>query len=119
MWQVLRSHFSWDFGIAVEDSRCVIRIANIDKGAIVKNAATGADIPDLLCQCLDKVPPFGSNAKGCIYMNADTKSYFRRQMSNRSNIWLKPNEFGREQMMFNEWPVRRCDAIAAYSTALS
>jgi hypothetical protein len=119
MWQVLRSHFTWDMGIAVEDNRCVIRVVNIDPATISKSGSSGADIPDLLSQCLDLVPPFTSNSRGCIYMNSTVKSYFRRQMSNRSNIWLKPNEFGREQLMFNEWPIRRCDAIGTHASAIS
>ena len=47
--------YQWKCGLALHDWRYVVRIANIDTAALTKNAATGADIIDLMTQATEPV----------------------------------------------------------------
>ena len=59
--------FEWDCGIALEDWRYVVRIANIDISALVAKASA-ADLIELMIKATHRIP----NLKGCkpaFYMN--------------------------------------------------
>lgn len=118
--QGYRSHYKWDAGMTLRDWRFVVRIANIDISNLTKNAASGADLVDLMVQMLE-LPP-GDNLKGrpAIYCNKTITSMLRRQISNKSNVHLGLEEYaGKKVLTFDGIPVRKCDAILNTEAALS
>lgn len=110
-YQVLRTHFKWDVGFSLRDWRYWVRIANIDYTALTKNAATGADLSDLIVRAMELLPVM-KLGRPVVYANRTIRSYFRRQINNKSNVWLNQSEVGGKPVMnFAEAPVRRVDAI--------
>jgi hypothetical protein len=109
-YQAFRSHFKWDCGLTVRDWRYVVRIANVDVSDLVKTAATGADLTDLMVQALELVQDL--NGRAVFMCNRTIRSMLRRQMLNKSNVLLSYDEHaGKKVLTFDGIPVRRCDAI--------
>lgn len=106
-----RDWFEITGGIAVKDWRDIVRIANIDNSDLVKTGATGADITDLVVQGLELL---NNDTGAVIYTNRVISSMFRRQMNNKSNVWLTPGEIGGKKVtMFDGHPVRRVDRLVS------
>jgi hypothetical protein len=106
-----RTHYKWDAGIVIRDWRYAVRIANIDVNALKKDAATGADLVDLMVQALE-ILPNQSTGSLRFYVPRVIRSYLRRQIKNKSNVWLSMGEVaGKTVLQFDDVPVRRMDAI--------
>jgi len=106
-----RTHFLWYCGLSVRDWRYIVRIANIDRPALTKNAATGADLIDLMVQAIELLPNTRMG-RPVFYVNRNVRSFLRRQIANKSNVWLNMEEVaGRKVMTFDGIPVKRVDAI--------
>lgn len=112
--QAYVSHYRWDAGLSVRDWRFVVRIPNIDFSALTFDAATGANLPDLMFQAIDIVPNLGMG-RPVFYMERKVKTFLRRQLANlRDQSTLALNEVGGVRVnSFQEIPVRRCDALSA------
>lgn len=115
-YQGYRTHYRWDCGIHVKDWRYVVRI-NIDAEDLVKNAATGPDLIDLLSQAIDLVPNI-NGGKPVFYANRTVRGFIRRQIMNKTvNSTLsieqitRPNGANLRVPMFDGIPIRRCDAL--------
>lgn len=104
--------YKWKCGIAVPDWRYVVRIANIDISDLTKNAATGADLIDLMTQAEEIIHSL-NGVTPAFYMNRTLRSILRRQSVNKvTNSTLMYDEVaGKPVMRFGEVPVRRVDAI--------
>lgn len=110
-YQILRTHYQWKAGLTLKDWRYVVRIANIDTSDLTKDAATGADLIDLMTQALELMPS-QTLGKPVFYCNRTVKSYLRRQIANKDNVNLTlDNAMGKHIMNFDGVPVRRTDAI--------
>lgn len=106
-----RTHYEWNAGLTVRDWRYVGRIANIDVNALTKNAATGADLIDYIVQLIELMPN-QSAGRMALYCNRTVRSFLRRQIANKSNVWLSMSEVaGKKTLTFDDIPVRRVDAI--------
>lgn len=106
-----RTHFLWYCGLTVRDWRYIVRIANIDRPALTKNAATGADLIDLMVQAIELLPNTRMG-RAVFYVNRNVRSFLRRQIANKANVWLNMEEVsGRKVMTFDGIPVKRVDAI--------
>ena len=116
MWQ---THFQWLAGLAVDDYRYVVRIANID----ISNLETASDDSDsssnilkFMSQAMDKLPP-GGKVNPVFYMNNRVRSMLRVKMDNKANVHLSVDNvttksgFGRRQLSYYEIPCRRIDSI--------
>ncbi|MNR28970.1 hypothetical protein D3C85_1463230 [compost metagenome] len=106
-----RTHYKWDAGLTVRDWRYVVRAANIDVTALKKDAASGADLVDILVQMLELLP---NESTGTLrfYVPRVIRSYLRRQIVNHKNVFLNMGEVaGKKELMFDDVPVRRMDAI--------
>lgn len=111
MHQVVRSHFTWDCGLAVSDWRYVVRIANINVGALVKGAGSGADLLQLMAQAQEVIQST-TGVRTAFYCNRRITGWLRRQMMAASNANLAWTEIqGKRVMTFAETPIRRTDAI--------
>lgn len=104
--------YQWKCGIAVKDWRYVVRICNIDVSDLTKNAATGADLIDLMTQSLEKIHSL-SGVTPVFYVNRRLRSFLRRQTVNKvANSTLSYDTVsGKPALMFGEVPVRRVDAL--------
>jgi hypothetical protein len=106
------THYRMDAGLHVRDWRYIVRVANIKLSALTKNAATGADLFDLLSQALELVPNLQAG-RPVLYCNRTIKSWLRRQakFAVASSTLTQDMLAGRRVMFVDEVPVRRCDAI--------
>ena len=125
--QAYRTHYRWDAGLSVRDWRYVVRIANIDKSALMRTYAsgtfsTGAILPDLMYQAVRLVPNL-SMGRPSFYMSRDIATWVSRQtaaMANASTITQDDvGGNGRFTERFQGIPMRRVDALAADEAALT
>lgn len=111
LYQGYRTHYKWDMGLTLRDWRYVVRIANIDVSDLTKNAATGADLIDLMVQAIELIPNLGMG-RPVFYMNRTLKSFLRRQITNKTNVNLTLDDVaGKKVLAFDGIPVRKSDAI--------
>lgn len=120
--EIYRTHYRWDAGLCVRDWRGVARVCNIDKTALTKGGATGADLPDLMFQALEAVPPqVASLGRPAFYMSRNTMSFLRRQLVNKtagSTLTIE-NVGGKQVYSFSGIPIRRCDSMSADEALVS
>ncbi|MDE5044782.1 major capsid protein [Pseudomonas aeruginosa] len=104
--------YQWKAGIAVKDWRYIVRIANIDVSTLTKNAASGADIIDLMTQALELIQGL-TGVTPVFYVSRRIRSFLRRQTVNKvaASTLTYENVGGKPTLMFGEVPVRRVDAI--------
>ncbi|WP_377748536.1 major capsid protein [Pseudomonas aeruginosa] len=104
--------YQWKAGIAVKDWRYIVRIANIDVSTLTKNAASGADIIDLMTQALELIQGL-TGVTPVFYVSRRIRSFLRRQTVNKvaASTLTYENVAGKPVLMFGEVPVRRVDAI--------
>jgi hypothetical protein len=109
--EAYRTHYRWDCGLSVRDWRYVVRI-NIDQEDLVKNAATGPDLVDLMTQAVELIPSL-SMGRPAFYVNRTVRSFLRRQIANKvaASTLTMEQVAGKHVTMFDGIPVRRCDAI--------
>lgn len=118
--EAYRTHYRWDSGLSVRDWRYVVRIANIDVTALTKNAATGADLIDLMTQALELVQDT-SMGRPAFYCSRTIRSYLRRQIVNKvaASTLTMENVAGKKVVTFDGVPVRRVDKIVTGETAVA
>lgn len=110
-YQGYRSHYKWDMGLTLRDWRYVVRIANIDVSDLTKNAASGADLIDLMIQALEIIPNM-SMGRPVFYCSRTVRSFLRRQILNKNNVNLTfENVSGKRILAFDGVPVRKTDAL--------
>jgi hypothetical protein len=118
--EAYRTHYRWDAGLTVRDWRYMVRIANIDKSALTSDAASGADLPDLIHQAITQIPNLNMG-RPALYMSRNTLGFLRRQVSaavSQSTLTMD-NVGGTLQTSFMGIPIRRCDSLAADEALVS
>ena len=110
-----RSHYRWDLGLTVRDWRFVVRIANIDRSNLTADAATGANLPELMFEAEELIPNL-SGARFAYYMDRRTRTKVRQQaaagLANSTLQW--EDVAGRRTLMSpSGFPMRRVDVLAA------
>lgn len=110
--EAYRTHYKWDLGFTLRDWRHVVRIANIDVSDLTKNAATGADLIDLMAQAVELIPNLGMG-RPVFYMPRKLRSFLRRQIANKvANSTLTMEDVGGKKVVsFDGVPCRRTDAL--------
>ena len=118
--EAYRTHYRWDMGLVVRDWRYIVRIPNIEKSALTKNAASGADLTDLMIQAIELMPNL-NNVRPVFYVPRNIRAFLRRQISNKTlNATMSlDNVAGRHVVMFDGIPVRRVDKLAANEALVS
>lgn len=110
--EAYRTHFRWDVGLTVRDWRYVVRIPNIKTTALTKDAATGADLADLMFQAIERLPT-QSLGRPVFYASRGIWTYLRRQVANKTKestlTWEDVG--GKKIMAFQGVPIRRCDSL--------
>lgn len=118
--EAYRTHYRWDAGLTVRDWRYVVRVCNIDKSNLTKDATSGADLPDLMYQAMTRLPSM-SMGRCAFYLSRNTLSFLRRQLSYKtkdSSLQME-NVGGVWVERFQGIPLRRVDALAADEALVS
>lgn len=118
--EAYRTHYRLDAGLSVRDWRYIVRIPNIDKSALTKDAASGADLPDLMFQAMNQIPNLNMG-RAAFYMSRNTMSFVRRQVANATSgsTLTIDNVGGKMVTSFQGIPMRRVDALAADEALVS
>ena len=117
-YQGYRTHYKWDMGFTLRDWRYVVRICNIDVSDLTKNAASGADLIDLMIQALEIIPNM-SMGRPVFYCSRTIRSFLRRQILNKNNVNLTfENVAGKQILTFDGVPVRKTDALLETEAAV-
>lgn len=118
--EAYRTHYRWDAGLSVRDWRYIVRIPNIEKSALTKNASAGADLIDLMTQAIEMIPSLGMG-RPVFYCSRTIRSFLRRQIVNKTvNSTLSMDTVaGKKVISFDGIPVKRCDALAADEALVS
>lgn len=108
------TEFSWDIGLAIEDTRTVKRLANIST-----NSTTDAATLDE-----DKIieTRYNYRTPGTIYMYVNETIFVQLMILAKDKVnvfWDTNNPFGKPQLMFHDMPVRRLDAIDTTETIVT
>ena len=104
--------FQWDCGLVVRDWRHVVRIANIDKSALVAQSGAAA-LLELLAAAVDKIPS-SMGGRPAIYLPRTVKTMLRIQCMKQTNVYLTlGQEEGRPKLMFDGIPIRKVDMMQA------
>lgn len=111
-WQALRSHYTWDVGLTVRDWRYFVRIHSIDMSTLLKTAASGADLIDLMAQALE-IPPSLKLGRAVFYCSRSMKGWLRRQIVNKvaGSTLTMDQVAGKHVMTFDGIPVKRVDQL--------
>ncbi len=107
------TEFAWDLGLAIEDTRTVKRLCNIDPD----HQATDTLNEDFIIQ-------IRNNFKGndTVYMYANETVFTQLQIlaKDKTNVhWTENNPFGKPQLYFLDMPIRRLDAITNVEPVIS
>lgn len=118
--QMYRTHYRWDAGLCVRDWRYVVRIANIDRSALTADASSGANLPDLMFQAVERIPNLGAG-RAVWYMDRDVRTKLRQQSSAAvKNSTLSIENVGGTQLVsFSGVPIRRVDKLSADEATVS
>lgn len=112
--EAYRTHYRFDAGLTVKDWRYVVRIANIDKSNLTFDASTGANLPRLMFEALELIPNL-SMGRCAFYMARDMRTKVRQQLAYgvENSTMTMDMVGGKRVLMFQDIPLRRCDALAA------
>lgn len=113
--------FYWDCGIAVENRRHVVRLANIDIGALTADSSSGLKLIDKLIEGVEAFPV--TPGAGCaIYMNPLMRTILRQQVGNKSNVNLGWDDVaGRKVVTWDGIPVHKLPTsiLKTYTTPIA
>lgn len=104
--------YQWDCGLVVRDWRHVVRVANIDKSALVSQSGAAA-LLELMAAAVDKIPS-SMGGRPAFYMNRTLKTMLRIQCMKQTNVYLTVGqEESRPKLMFDGIPIRKVDQMQA------
>lgn len=112
MYEIYLTHYRWDLGLVVRDWRYVVRIANIDRSALTPDAATGANLPRLMYDALERLP--NMNGQVAFYMDRSIKAKLGQQVAaGVSSSTLTTEQVGGIRVSsFDGVPIRRTDRLS-------
>ncbi len=110
--QAYRSHYRQDAGLTIRDWRYFVRIANIDRSALTVDAATGANLPNLMFEAINRVPNL--NGRAAWYMDRDltVKLGQQSQLITKNSSLTSENTGGRIVTSWSGIPIRRVDTLS-------
>lgn len=107
-----QEHYKWKVGLAVEDWRRSARIANIDISSLVADGAgSSVKLIEYMIKAIHRIHnPEG--LKLAFYCNRTVAQMLDIQAQNKSNVYLKVDEFaGKRVLSFRGIPIRTVDAL--------
>jgi hypothetical protein len=115
--QVYRDRFVVHCGLAVADSRCLARLANIDTTAAA-GASYSFDEDDII-KMLNRMPMEGAGS--VIYVHAEIKSQMEIKLKDKANVNFTTDVGlgGVPVLRFRGLPVKVCQGILTSETAIT
>lgn len=110
--EAYRTHYRWDAGLTIRDWRYFVRIANIDRSALTVDAATGANLPQLMFEALERVPNL--NGRAVWYMDRGLMTKLGQQsalLTKQSSLEVS-NVGGIVTRTWLGIPIRRVDVLS-------
>lgn len=106
-------HYKWQVGLSLRDWRYAVRICNIDKSLLTKDASSGADLHDLMFQAEERVPNL-SGARFAYYMSRDIRTKVRQQATyGTENSTLTTENVGGKRITSKDGiPLKRVDNLS-------
>lgn len=125
IYMAYREEFEWQLGLTVRNWQYVSRVCNIDVSNLQIDAATGANIVNLLTEAY-YAHKGRRTAKGrtCIYMNTTLVKYldYQARLQKDTNLFLTFDKYGvnaKEILHFRGIPIRESDALLNSEAAVS
>jgi hypothetical protein len=111
--EAYRTHYSWKTGLTVRDWRYIVRACNIDRAALSPDALTGANLPNIMFEMLERLPST-SIGTPIFYMDRSLRTILRQQLANgtKNSTLVWENLGGVRTAMFQETIIRRVDRLA-------
>lgn len=110
--EAYRTHYRWDAGLTIRDWRYFVRIANIDRSNLTVDASTGANLPNLMFQAIERLP--NMNGRAVWYMDRNLTTKLGQQSANLTkNSSLTVENTG--GIITRRWlgiPIRRVDQLS-------
>jgi hypothetical protein len=108
--EAYRTHYQLKTGLTVRDWRYAVRICNVDISALSTIANT-KDLITSMIKASERIPNF-SAGRAAWYMNRTIREKLRLGIQEKigSNLTWE-TVAGKRVMMFDDVPVRRCDAL--------
>jgi hypothetical protein len=112
--EAYRTHYRWDAGLVVRDWRYVVRVANIDVSELsdaTNGEAARKALIRLMIQATERIPQLGMG-RAAFYCNRTIRTNLRLGILDKiSNNLAWETVAGKRVMVFDDIPVRTCDAI--------
>lgn len=112
--EAYRTHYRWDAGLVVRDWRYVVRIANIDVSELsdgTNGEAARKALIRLMVQASERIPQLGMG-RAAFYANRTIRTNLRLGILDKiANNLSWETVAGKRVMVFDDIPVRTCDAI--------
>ncbi len=116
--QAYRSHYRQDIGLVVRDWRYVVRIANISTDAL-NTDENAKKLIKLMIMASERVPNF-NNCRPVWYINRTIREKLRIGILEKTaNNLTWDSVEGKRVMMFDDIPVKRCDALLNTETQVA
>jgi hypothetical protein len=122
MYQVLRQHFVWNWGLAVEDWRYCIRIANIDASDVIGLSGTqnAYQLLNSLVRALERRPVNTAPANWVFYCNRQVRTAMRLMSRDKAGYSITIDMVaGKQQVSFDGVPIRIVDKIGIAEAQLT
>ncbi len=121
MYEVMRSRFIWNCGMAYRDWRSVVRIANIDVSSLLSQESGYADLTPLMIRAYWRVPAYVRNmGRPVFYVNKLVGAQLHIQALGKASGNLTVENFdGKPITTFLGVPIRECDSILATEARLT
>lgn len=115
-----QTYYEWQMGLAVQDWRYLVRIPNIDYSLLKADASTGAILPELMFEALERLPNL-SGIRPAFYMPRRVLTIFRQQLAHytKQSTLEYVNVGGHRVAQWNGINLCRTDALAADEAVVS
>jgi len=111
--QGYRTHYDWRLGLCVRDWRYVVRICNIDRSLLSATLTTGANLPELMFEAVERLPSM-SAGNAVWYMDRSIRTKLRQQLAHgvKQSTLTVEQIGGVRTVLHDEIPIRRVDKLA-------
>jgi hypothetical protein len=110
--EAYRTHYRWDAGLTIRDWRYFVRIANIDRSALTVDAATGANLPQLMFEALERVPNLNGRAVWYMDRGLTTKLGQQSALLTKTSSLEIADVGGKMTRTWLGIPIRRVDVLS-------
>lgn len=121
-YEAYRTHYVWEGGLAVEDTRYIVRLANIDVSDLKtygSESDTSANLINLMIQMENLIPNIYS-CRPVFYVGKTVKTWLDIMIQNKSNVYLTIDNYaGKPTTFFRGIPVKKCESILDTESAIS